>query len=359
MYTFCPRMSQPRTEFIQGDPKEKLVEILELAKRRVCLIADSAVISAATQLKRHLDCEMIVVDGGETCKTREMKQKLEEDLIQKNYNRDTLLIGMGGGSLTDLIGFTASTFMRGVPLILIPTTLLGMVDAAIGGKNGINTKQGKNLIGTIHHPIAVCIDLALLETLPEKEWLNGFSEILKQGLIYNAQIWHFCEKNQHQWRTPENLKQLIRDSIVVKTQVAEEDPEEKGMRRILNFGHTVGHGLELLTNYRMTHGEAVAIGCLAESWLSHHLGYLNSKNLAKILELYEKCGYAIQLPKKFSAEQLRKAMKSDKKSLRGEPRFVMLEKIGMTIPFEGEFCTPIGEKDLQAMAAWMKEKRSK
>ena len=359
MYSFSPRISQPRTEFILDENlfvSEKLFEICRESRKRICILADSAIAkSAGKRLKLRLNAEMISIPGGESCKTREMKEKLEDELLKRKFDRGTLLIGMGGGAVTDLVGFIAATYMRGVPLILIPTTLLGMVDAALGGKNGVNTKNGKNLIGTIHHPIATCIDLQLLQTIPKKEWLNGLAEILKHGLIYDSKIWDLCEENPLEWNSPQKLKLLIRGSVITKTQIVEEDPDEKGLRRILNFGHTVGHGLESLSRFQMSHGEAVAIGCMAESWLSWRMGHLSESQLKNILKTYGECGFKIELPKGFSKEALLKAIHSDKKSLRGTPRFVMLEKIGQTIPFEGEFCSPVPDRDFRAMVDWLKK----
>jgi len=359
MYTYIPRVSPIRTEFILEEDlfhSEKLADLCKGSGRRVVIVATAHVAkSAGAKLRSYLNGELISIPAGKSCKTREMKQQLEDELLKRKCNRDTLLIGIGGGSLTDLVGFVASTYMRGVPLILIPTTLLGMADAAIGGKNGVDTPRGKNLLGTFYHPIAVFIDLQLLKTLPPKEWLSGLAEILKHGLISDPELWELCEQNPLSWQNPQTLKQLIRASIVAKMHILEEDLEELGMRRILNFGHTVGHGLEVLSQFRMTHGEAVAIGCMVECWLSSHLGYLSPKTLDQILELYHKCGYAKKLPQGFTRKKFSESLGLDKKALQGKPRFVLIERIGHPLSFDGAFCSTIAEKDFQAMLDWMQK----
>lgn len=358
MYTYIPRVSPIRTEFILEEnlfTSEKLAELCHTGGRRVVIVtATQLAKTVGAKLRSFLKAELITLPKG-PCKTRKMKEYLEDELMQRKCNRDTLLIALGGGSLTDLVGFVASTYMRGIPLILIPTTLLGMADAAIGGKNGIDTSQGKNLVGTFYHPIAVFIDLQLLETLPPKEWLSGFAEILKHGLICDPELWELCEESSLSWQNPPILKRLIRASIVAKMHILEEDIEELGMRRILNFGHTVGHGLEVLSKFQMTHGEAVAIGCMAECWLSAHLGHLSPKTCERILALYQKCGYKKRLPNGFTRQKFSESLGLDKKALQGKPRFVLIERIGHPLSFDGAFCSPIEEKQFQAMLDWMQQ----
>jgi 3-dehydroquinate synthase len=356
MYSYLPRPNV-RTEFVIGENIFTSSSLQEfVSNRRVLILADAGIAKKyGERLKKRLNAELISIAGGEKCKTREKKEELEDILLKKRFDRDTLMIGMGGGALTDLVGYLASTYLRGVPLIFIPTTLLGMVDASIGGKNGIDTPLGKNLIGTIYHPMAVYIDPQLLTTLPAQEWLNGLAEVLKHGLIFDKWTWDFCEKHPLAWKTEQNLKELIRASILTKLHILEEDVDEKGIRRILNFGHTVGHGLEVLSQYRMAHGEAVAIGSMAESWLSWHLGHLSQKALDRILSVYQQCGFKVRLPKNFSEESLAQALLLDKKSADGQPRYVMLERIGHTIPFHGAYCAPIEPAAFHAMVSWMKK----
>lgn len=305
------------------------------------IIADERIAKThGVTLQQETHYEVIAIPNQ---KTREAKQLLEDTLLQKGFGRDALLIALGGGNLTDLVAFTASTYMRGVGCILIPTTLLAMVDAAIGGKTGIDTPLGKNLIGTFYLPEAIFIHLDYLKTLPERELEYGLSEILKMGLTFDAAIW---QKASH-WK--EHLPFLIRASIAAKCKVVESDYEEKGgLRRILNFGHTVGHALE--TSLHLPHGEAVALGCMAESYLSHLLGYLSQENLQSILLLYRQLGYTFPPVK---VQTLLETMARDKKGKEGKARFVLIDRIGHAVPFDGEYCRTAPLDILQKMFEWM------
>jgi len=319
-------------------------------KKRIAIIADTAISSQAETLKKDLQAELLLFSGGEAAKTRENKERFEDALLKKQFGRDTLLIGMGGGVVTDFTAFLASTYMRGVALFLIPTTLLAMVDAAIGGKTGVDTSFGKNQIGTIYQPDCIFVDMAYLKTLPDKEWISGLSEILKYGLIADSEIWELIEQNPSKWK--EHISSFILSSIRIKTKVVQEDPlEQKGFRRILNFGHTVAHALETLSSYTMSHGEAVAMGLIAESFLSFHLGFLPKKEFERIETLIRKFPYQFKLPKAFAS--FLSAMQIDKKAKMGIPRFVLIDRIGHTLPFDGAYCKSVAETALKALSHWM------
>lgn len=337
-----PALPPARTEIFFG--LEHLIKVCHgISKRGVVLVDARLLKTHGAQIETLLGYELIAVTAQ---KTREAKQALEDDLLKRKLGRDTVIVGMGGGSVTDLVAFIASTYMRGVPLVLIPTTLLGMVDAAIGGKTGVDTPFGKNLIGSFYLPKAIFIESEFLKTLSETEMKNGLSEILKYGLVEDAAIWDHCAH----WK--EEIQFLIHASIRSKVKVVSQDFEEKtGFRRILNFGHTVGHALELLSHYQMAHGEAVALGCMAESYLSHLLGYLSSDALEKILSLYRKLGYAF---KRFEPEPFLAALSMDKKGKGGIPRFVVIDRIGHCVPFEEEYCTGVSRKEIDRMLEWMK-----
>lgn len=304
------------------------------------VIADENIAAShGAALQKTLEGELIAIRAE---KSRAAKEALEDALFKRKARRETLLVALGGGVLTDLVAFTASTYMRGVPLVLIPTTLLGMVDAAIGGKTGIDTPYGKNLIGTFYLPKAIFIEVAFLKTLSEAELKNGLSEILKYGLIEDAKIW----QGAAHWK--KELPALIRASIQCKCKVVEADFEEKtGLRRILNFGHTVAHALELLSHYQMPHGEAVALGCMAESYVSHRLGYLPKRDLDEIVSLYRNLGYSFP---KHDPQAFLKAIAMDKK---GKDRFVLIDRIGHAIPFDGEYCRAVPRSEIEQMIAWM------
>lgn len=282
-------------------------------------------------------------------KTRETKERLEDELLRCGCDRETVLIALGGGSTTDLVSFVASTLFRGTPLLLIPTTLLAMCDASIGGKTGVDTPFGKNLIGTFYPPQAIVADLKTLSTLPEAEMINGWAEILKIALIADPSILDLIDK-------PTALDEVIIRSAKAKIAIVEKDPLEKGMRRILNFGHTIGHALETALQYKISHGNAVAIGTLTESWLSHQLGYLPKDELEKIQTVYQKKLGTLALPSFYNRNNLLSALFFDKKKQAGCPRFVLIDRIGHALPFEGAYCRSIEEKQI-ALALSEMEKR--
>lgn len=321
-------------------------------KERIAIITDENVAKLYTLPGDYL----FTFPHGEQNKTRETKQRLEDQLLEKGLGRDTCIIALGGGVVTDLAGFIAATYCRGVPLVMIPTTLLGMVDASIGGKTGVNVPQGKNLIGCIYQPKKVCIDPATLKSLPLNELSNGVVEMIKHGLIADAQIFAYLENHAKQLLAldPAVLEQAIFDSCRIKKEIVEEDEREKGKRHLLNFGHTVGHALERLTNYALPHGEAVAIGLLAESHMAVQLGYLAESDLERIRRVLQAYAVPLKMPK-VAPEALLKAMASDKKALKAKPRFVLIEAIGSPMPFGGNYCTEVEEGVIKKALHWMNE----
>ncbi len=342
-----PFLTPPSTEiyFGEGFLRDAVTTFLAPLKKKVVIIADSTVADLyATDLAKCIPATLLTIDSGEKTKTQETVTHLIEQLFTIGAGRDTTLIALGGGVTTDVVGFVASIYMRGISLLLIPTTLIGCVDAAIGGKTGIDTRYGKNLIGTIYHPKAVFIDLNTLKTLPEKEWRHGFSEVLKMGLIQDPSIWELSGKNR---KDPN----LILKAIEGKITVVEQDPNEHGLRRILNFGHTIGHALEATAHYEMPHGEAVALGCVVESYLSKELGYLSEKEFLDIQEKY--AFFSLKLPETYNRDKLLKAMSHDKKRQAGEIRFVLIDQIGHALPFEGTYCRTVSLDQLDSTLQWM------
>ncbi len=310
------------------------------------ILTDSTVYSLyAKPLSQLLCAQIFEVPTGEKAKTREVKQNIEDQMLQAGYGRDTVVIGLGGGSLTDLAGFLASTYLRGVPLILVPTTLLAMVDASIGGKTAVNTDLGKNLIGTFYHPKAIISDLNTLKTLPKKEEINGLAEIIKMGLIFDAEILALLQAP---------IEELIKKAVHAKIEIIKRDPFEKnGLRRILNFGHTIAHALEAVSHYSLSHGEAVAIGCTAESYLSAYLGYLSKEEFLLIEHFFQSRFLSLRLPKSYTQEALLKAMQADKKKSAQGVRCVLLGQIGQALFFEGEYCLKVSEKDLREVCLYL------
>jgi len=285
--------------------------------KKVVVITDDTVKKLHLQtLEKELpDFLTITIPPGEGSKSREIKAKIEDALLERNFGKDTLLIALGGGVIGDLTGFVASTYYRGIPFLQVPTTLLAMVDASIGGKTGINTEHGKNLIGTVYQPDAVMIEVEFLKTLPEEEFLNGLAEVIKIGCILDKDLFEEIEKHKEGilQRKEELLLPLINRSISLKKSIVENDEQETGLRQILNFGHTVGHALEKASSYSLKHGFAVSIGMVAESMLAVEQGELQKGEVERIRALLKSLGLPTELPAEINTPQVWEAMKHDKK----------------------------------------------
>ena len=273
---------------------------------------------------------LISIPAGESSKSREMKEKIEDKLLEKKYGRDTVIIAFGGGVIGDLAGFAASTFDRGVPLIHVPTTLLAMVDSSIGGKTAINTKHGKNLIGTTYQPDAVFADLDFLESLPQGEFINGMAEIIKIAATSDKALFEFIEKNNKKIleRNREALIKIIKRAIELKKDVVEKDEKESGLRQILNLGHTFGHALENYHKYKKKHGHCISIGLAIESKIANLIGKLSNNESKRIEALLNKFNLPTTVEKNIGIDKIVEIMKMDKKARNRRPRFVILEKIG-------------------------------
>lgn len=298
-------------------------------------------------VKNSLPAAIIVIPAGEQFKTRETKEYCENRLLSLGAGRDCCIIGLGGGVVTDITGYVAATYCRGAPLILMPTTLLGMIDASIGGKNGINTPQGKNLLGTIYQPKSIFMDISTLQTLSDSEIKEGQSEMIKHALIRDKKYFESLKANC------KITKALVTKSVQIKHDIVKQDEKELGIRRILNFGHTIGHAIEKASSYTITHGKAVAVGMLVESYLSRELGYLASESfeeIEKVLLPLVKGFSLIDFP---SIDEIMEGMRFDKKAKRGNPRFVLLEGIGHVVEFAGEYCTEINEGNVRKALIWM------
>lgn len=331
--------------------------------KRLVIITDSHLAPLLGQdLQSRLQAQGLTVDlldfpGGEINKTRETKQKLEDALLAKQYGRDTALIALGGGVVTDLAGFLAATYCRGLPVIYMPTTLLAMVDASIGGKTGVNTPHGKNLIGAFKQPVAVFMDTATLTTLPAREWRNGIVEIIKHSVIADADLFESLEQQVTQLQDPQSpfLTDMIYASCLIKKNIVEQDEYEQTIRHVLNFGHTIGHAIETLDNYRISHGEAVAMGMLVEGYLSMCCGFLEEGPLKRLHTLLKACG----LPLKTSVFQDRHAlaeiMKLDKKAVKNSARFVLLDNIGQPHRHHGAYTMSVEPEHLYQALEWAQD----
>lgn len=337
---------------------EEIVKEFKLKASRFALFCDDTVAALyGNQWLQHLknkglNIALFTFPPGEREKSRERKAELEDLLFSQKFGQETCMIALGGGVTTDLIAFLASTYYRGVPLIFAPTTLLAMVDAAIGGKTGINTRLGKNLLGTYYPADKVLIDPSILSLLPKSEWTNGMAEVIKYALIDSPHLFELLKK----WHPQDAvyLEQIINECIAIKTRVVEADFEEKtGLRRILNFGHTIAHALELLEDFRLSHGEAVAIGLLTESRISMKMGYLSNSAWMDIEKHVRSFPFVLKINPEMTVENMHTALAMDKKASQGAARFVLLEKIGACHPFDGQYCCQVPKKILDEALAWM------
>ncbi|WP_317336215.1 3-dehydroquinate synthase family protein, partial [Streptococcus orisratti] len=276
-------------------------------------------------------------------KTNITKNNLEKSLSKLSVNKHTVIISIGGGVVSDLAGFLAATYYRGLPLINIPTSLIGMIDASIGGKVGINTPFGKNTLGCIKHPLLTLINTQFLETLPKKELLNGIVEAFKYAVISSPQLFNFINTNHHLlFQSPINiqyLQPLIKICCQIKLHIVEQDPEDTGLRKILNFGHTTAHALEILSEYKISHGEAVAIGMKVAILLSFRQGFLDSSTTHKILFLLNTLYRNRKL--NLSISSVKKAMLFDKKCINQDIQFVLLKNLGEVMSFNGTYCSSV------------------
>lgn len=339
------------------------MEYLALLASKFAIITDTTIaplygMELQNQLTSHgLVAYLFSFPSGEAHKTRATKEHLENQMFEKGLGRDTCLIALGGGIVTDVGGYIAATYCRGIPLVMIPTSLLGMVDASIGGKTGVNAPYGKNLLGCIYQPKKVILDLSLLKTLPAQELSNGFVEIIKHALITDCKLFQDLETHSDQLLALDEalLEKIIIASCHIKKEIVEEDERESGKRHLLNFGHTIGHALELLTNYSLSHGEAVAIGLVVESYLSMQMGHLNQNSFNRIKNILLDYALPLKLPSKFPIKTLLEAMHLDKKSIKGKPRFVIIEAIGSALSFNSHYCTLVETPLLMTALKWMND----
>jgi len=276
--------------------------------------------------------EVLFFPGGEERKRISEVEALADQMVRLGADRSSLVIAFGGGIVGDLAGFLAASFMRGIHLIQVPTTLLAQVDASIGGKTGANLASGKNLIGAFHQPTAVLIDPDLVRTLPPREYRAGLYEVIKAGIIACPDLFELLltDVSRILDMEPDLVERIIAESVRIKVEVVSSDERESDMRRILNFGHTVGHALEAETSYaRLLHGEAVAFGMRAASYLGHFLGVTSDQAHSQILSCIDAYG-AIPRLEDIQAEHLLNRLVNDKKTIRGKVHFVLISSIGRT-----------------------------
>jgi 3-dehydroquinate synthase len=271
---------------------------------------------------------LITIPAGEKSKTLEQTGTICDEMIAAGLDRKSFVIGLGGGVIGDISGFVAAIYHRGIPHVQIPTTLLAIVDSSIGGKTGVNTRDGKNLIGAIHHPVLVIDDLDALKTLPRREFNQGFAEIIKHAVIADANMFGTLRS----WKAGEApaLQRLIKRNIQIKSKIVAKDERDRtGERALLNFGHTVGHAIERAGGYRkFLHGEALSLGIVAACAISTNKAALSADQRDAIVDLLEKFKLPIKLPKNFPRQKIVEAIKFDKKFEDEKVRFVVTPRIG-------------------------------
>ena len=313
----------------------KLLESI-LGRRARCFVVTTPSVrrrwgrELGASLKRAgLEAVILEIAEGERYKTLATVEGLAEKLLSRGADRRSVAVAFGGGVVGDVTGFLASIYMRGLECVQIPTTFLGQVDAAIGGKTGVNLRAGKNLLGSFHQPRAVLVDPEVLTTLPEREYRSGLYEALKCGVIRSPRLFEFMERERERIleRDPRALEWLIAECVQVKAQVVAADERERGLRRILNFGHTIGHALEVETGYRrFRHGEAVAWGMVAAARMAAALGKLDSTTAQRITTAV--LAYAPLPPVGVSSRAIARRLAADKKTVDGVAHFVLPRAIG-------------------------------
>ena len=331
------------------------MEKLKVVDRKICIVTDNHVGPLYGEMVRkelRKVCKEVLVytiEAGEEHKNLDTVKGLYEYLILMHFDRKDMIVALGGGVVGDLTGFAAATYLRGIRFVQIPTTLLSQVDSSIGGKTGVDFENFKNMVGAFHMPSLVYMNLSVLKTLSERQFAAGMAEILKHGLIRNAIYYEWLLENQAAIQNQEYkvLLPMIEESCKIKRAVVEADPTELGERALLNFGHTIGHAVEKLKNFSLFHGECVAVGIAAASWISWKKGRLDSEELEKITRGLQAFSLPVNI-KGLDAGQVVETTRSDKKMEAGSIKFVLLNHLG-----EAFVDRTVTEKELLGAVSWV------
>ena len=326
MYKITINAGSAESQVIVGVSYRKLAEYLP-SDRQVIVIADANILKYYGDFFRQWS--VIEINSSERDKTLDTVAHIYQRLLDHNADRNSFVVAVGGGIVCDVAGFAASTFMRGVPFGFISTTLLSQVDASVGGKNGVNFGGYKNMIGTFNQPRFVLCDTEMLQTLPEREFISGFAEIVKAAAIRDAELFDYLEQNVEKAiaRNPETLRHLVIESVKIKAKVVERDEREQGERRILNFGHTCGHAVEVLTG--VSHGEAVSIGMMmAARWSEQECG-LQKNQVERLEQLLQKIGLPVIT--RAQPEDIMRVVLKDKKRENDAIHLALLSEIGKAV----------------------------
>lgn len=283
---------------------------------------------------------------GESSKNIEMVIQMVEQMERSFLGRDTVIIALGGGTVGDMAGFAAAIFKRGIPIVQVPTTTVSQADSAVGGKTGVDSSVSKNAFGAFHFPSAVYIDVATLDTLDDREFKSGLVESIKHALICDETYFDIFESHIDEIiaRDKKMLELIAERNCKIKAAVVEEDPRELNKRRILNYGHTVGHAIESASGFELLHGESVGIGILAAGLIELEIGLANLTQLQRIKTLFEKLSLPIKIPSEITEDMIIELLRRDKKSLSGWPKFVLLDGIGKVKTENSQYAVDVDEK---------------
>lgn len=301
--------------------------------------------------------DLFVFEAGEKNKTRGTKEYIEDEMLAKGYRRDCCIIAVGGGVVTDLAGFVAGTFGRGVPFINYATTLLSAADASVGGKTAVDTPLATNLIGLFNQPKKVYIDIEAWKTLPDRQLASGLAETIKHACMASREFFDYIREHLEEILAvePEACAHIAAENCRIKYQVVMQDEKEtSGRREILNLGHTVGRAIETVSEYRLLHGEALSIGLAAEVRLGCVRGYITAPEKEEVIDLLARAGLPVAIPDYIDREALVQKLYTDKKVRNGALRFVFQKGIGNVMEFEqGKFATPVAEAEVREVLAEM------
>jgi 3-dehydroquinate synthase len=340
---------------------ERIGELVRAAAaaHRYAILTDSNVGPRYSARVRHAlgeqSSSVFTLPAGEAHKTRDTWSTLTDELLSAGFGRDTTVIALGGGVVGDLAGFVAATFMRGVPYVQVPTSLLAMIDASVGGKTGVDTPAGKNLVGAFHQPAAVIADTSLLSTLPADHLRAGMAEAIKHGVIADADYFESASRIASSRRALDPaanaMVELVARSVAIKADIVRRDERESGVRKTLNFGHTIGHAVELCSRYTLLHGDAVAIGMVHESELAERIGVAAGGTAARVRESVHVAGLAERRPQPMSSDDVIAATRGDKKARAGRAEYALPARIGAMAAADRGWSMPVSDEDVREVLA--------
>ena len=319
-----------------------------ISNKKLCIVTETNVadyyLDTLTNLIKD-NCLLLtsfIFKEGESSKNLDTVQELYEHLIINRFDRNDILIALGGGVVGDLCGYTAATYLRGIDFIQVPTSLLSQVDSSVGGKTGVDFSSYKNMVGAFHMPKLVYMNISVLDTISDRQFISGMGEVIKYGVTFDKDFFNWIDNNFDNIleKNHTSLAYIISKSCDWKRQIVEEDPTEKGVRGLLNFGHTLGHAIEKYMNFSLLHGECVAIGSILSTIISYHKGLISKEDMDYIIKLYTRFKYPI-LPKDIDIPTIIEYTKNDKKMQAGIIKFILLKNIG-----EAYIDTTVTEADM-------------